>query len=106
MLYLTAQSKVMVAIEPVDFRKHIDGLAAICRNDFNQQPNNGALYVFRNRSRTMVKVLHYEGNGYWLAIKRLSRGKYMSWPTADSAITQILASELQKILKTIVAVKK
>jgi len=105
MLHLTSQSKIMIAIEPVDFRKQIDGLAAICRNNFNTSPIDGSLYVFINRSKTSVKILHYENGGYWLAIKRLSRGKYLYWPASGSKLTPVMASQLQKILKSMVDLK-
>ena len=105
MLHLTAQTKILLAVEPVDFRKQIDGLAAMCRNDFLQQPRDGALYVFINRSRTMIKVLCYEHNGYWLAVKRLSRGRYSSWPIENTTITAVLAYQLRDILNSVVAMR-
>jgi transposase len=65
-LQLTPQSRVFVALAPVDFRNGIDGLAAVCRRAFGQNPLDGAIYVFRNRTGTALKVLSYDGQGYWL----------------------------------------
>src|SRR5438132_10412064 len=67
MLQLTPQSRIFVATEPVDFRKGVDGLAAVCRRALGANPLNGALYVFRNRPGTTLKILCYDGQGYWLS---------------------------------------
>jgi transposase len=72
MLQLTPQSRIFVATEPVDFRKGIDGLAAVCRRALGDNPLSGALYVFRNRAGTTLKILCYDGQGFWLCTKRLS----------------------------------
>ena len=107
MLYLTAHTKVWLATKPVDFRQQLDGLIALCQNQFNHDPRSGHLFVFINRSRTMIRVLCYEEHGYWLATKRLSRGHYTLWPsTATETIGEHHASELTKILKTFVATRR
>jgi transposase len=67
MLQLTPQSRILLAIEPVDFRKGIDSLAALCRQALAENPRSGALYVFRNRAGTALKILCYDGQGYWLS---------------------------------------
>jgi len=72
MLQLSPQSRIFVATEPVDFRKGIDGLSAVCRQVLGDNPLSGALYVFRNRSATALKILAYDGQGFRLAMKRLS----------------------------------
>jgi len=70
MLQLTPQSRIFVATAPVDFRKGIDGLAAVCRQVLGDNPLEGAVYVFRNRAGTALKLLLYDGQGYWLSSKR------------------------------------
>ena len=55
MIQLTPQSRIFLATEPVDFRKGIDGLAAVCRQVLGDKPLEGAVYVFRNRSGTAMK---------------------------------------------------
>jgi IS66 Orf2 like protein len=57
MIQLTPQSRIFLATEPVDFRKGIDGLAAVCRQRLGDNPLEGAVYVFRNRSATALKLL-------------------------------------------------
>ncbi|WP_194717536.1 IS66 family insertion sequence element accessory protein TnpB [Comamonas sp. JC664] len=58
--------RVLVAIEPVDFRQGVDGLARQCRAALSENPFSGAVFVFRNRQRTAVKLLVYDGQGFWL----------------------------------------
>ena len=63
MIQLVPQLKVLVACEPVDFRKGIDSLACVCRQQFQLDPFLGTLFVFRNRSGTALKLLVYDGQG-------------------------------------------
>ena len=80
MLQLTPQTRVFVACEPADFRRGIDGLAALCRQRLGADPMEGAVFVFRNRRGTSLKLLNYDGQGFWLCHKRLSSGKFKNWP--------------------------
>ena len=72
MLQLTPQSRIFLAVQPVDFRKGIDGLAALCRNLLHENPLGGTVYVFRNRTGTTLKLLAYDGQGFWLCTNYLS----------------------------------
>jgi transposase len=105
MLLLTSETKVLLAIEPIDFRKQIDGLVALCHR-FGKQPNNGTYYIFINRAKTMIKILSYEEGGYWLAVKRLSRGKYVQWPRHGIELSEMLAHELRVLLKNSIVYPK
>src|SRR6266702_3226959 len=80
MLQLTPQSRIFLATQPVDFRKGIDGLCAVCRHALGDNPLEGAVYVFRNRSATALKLLCYDGQGFWLLMKRLSQGRFTCGP--------------------------
>ena len=82
MLQITPQLKVLVAVQPVDFRKGIDGLAAVCKSSLERDPFAGTVFVFRNRRATAIKVLVYDGQGFWLCQKRLSEGRFRWWPTS------------------------
>ena len=77
MIQLTPQMRLLVAAEPVDFRKGIDGLCAVCRQQLDLDPFSGTLFVFVNRSRQAIRMLAYDGQGYWLCHKRLSRGRFV-----------------------------
>ncbi len=60
MLQLTPQMRILVSVEPADFRKGIDGLARICREELSSDPFSGAVFVFRNRRATAIKILSYD----------------------------------------------
>jgi transposase len=94
MLQLTPQSRIFVATQPVDFRKGMDGLGAVCRQVLGDNPLEGAVYVFRNRAGTALKLLLYDGQGYWLCMKRLSQGRFTWWPTTVDARVPLCAREL------------
>jgi transposase len=94
MIQLTPQSRIFLATEPVDFRKGIDGLGAVCRQRLGDHPLTGAVYVFRNRSGTSLKLLLYDGQGYWMMLKRLSQGRFAWWPTSADACVPLSAREL------------
>ena len=99
MIQITPQMRVLVAVEPADFRCGIDGLARLCRERLHEDPFSGSVFVLRNRRRTALKLLVYDGQGYWLCYKRLSRGKFRWWPTRpDEAVTSMQAHELQVLL--------
>ena len=98
MLALSPQSRIAVAVEPVDFRRGIDGLAAVCRQHLAQNPLSGTIYVFRNRRATAIKLLCYDGQGFWLCTKRLSRQRFQWWPQADQASLHLAPRELAILL--------
>ena len=101
MLYLTQDTPILLAIQPIDFRRQTDGLIALCEQTLFQDTRSGQLFVFINRAHTMIRVLCYDQNGYWLATKRLSRGRYSLWPTdITQACRPTLACDLSKLLKT------
>jgi transposase len=98
MLQIGPQQKIYVAVEPVDFRKGIDGLAALCRQKLEQDPLSGAVFLFTNRSRTSLNALSYDGQGTWLCLKRLSRGRFQWWPAGSGSAVQPLAAQQVQIL--------
>lgn len=100
MIQISAQTRVLVAVEPADFRRGIDGLVRQCREALGSDPFSGALFVFRNRRRTAIKVLAYDGQGYWLCHKRLSTGRFRFWPVGDGeSATPLQAHELLVLLR-------
>jgi transposase len=99
MLQITPQMRILVAIGAVDFRRGIDGLAQLCRVKIGADPFSGTLFVFRNRRGTAIKILAYDGQGYWLCQKRLSKGKFHWWPSSENEVVSPLqAHELQVLL--------
>jgi transposase len=98
MLQLTPQSRIFLACEPADFRRGIDGLAALCRQRLREDPMAGAIFVFRNRRGSALKLLSYDGQGFWLCQKRLSQGRLNWWPSTPQASERLSARELQILL--------
>jgi len=98
MLQIAPQMKILVALEPVDFRKGIDGLVQLCKATLEHDPFSGALFAFRNRRATAVKVLVYDGQGFWLCQKRLSRGRFSWWPTGSPGRAVLLAAHQLQVL--------
>ena len=100
MIQVTPQMRILVAVEPADFRKGIDGLAKLARERLASDPFGGSVFVFRNRRGTSVKILVYDGQGFWLCQKRLSVGKFRFWPDARGhrASARMEAHELGVLL--------
>lgn len=98
MIQITPQMKILVAVEPVDFRKGIDGLAQVCREKLKEDPFSGYVFIFRNKRFQAIKILMYDGQGYWLAQKRLSQGRYKWWPKGLDQVVKLRVAELQLLL--------
>ncbi len=98
MLQLTPQTRILLATEPVDCRQGLDGLAAVCRRVLLEQPLSGTVFVFRNRASTALKILLYDGQGFWLCTKRLSQGRFTWWPQDADTSTRLAARELWILL--------
>jgi transposase len=99
MIQITPQMRILVAVEPTDFRQGIDGLARVCKEVLKRDPFCGWVFVFRNRRATAVKVLVYDGQGFWLCHKRLSGARFRWWPTCRTGVARVLeAYQLQVLL--------
>jgi len=99
MIQIAPQMRILVAVEAIDFRNGIDGLARICKEALQADAFSGCLFVFRNRRRTAIKILVYDSRGFWLCQKRLSTGRFRFWPQSASEAAKVLeAHELQVLL--------
>lgn len=97
MIQLTPQMRILVAVGPADFRKGIDGIAQLCRAALDSDPFSGTIFVFRNRRRTAIKILVYDGRGFWLCHKRFSQGTLRHWPSGEHGVA-LEAHELSVLL--------
>jgi transposase len=89
---------VYLCLDPVDFRKQINGLAALVQDVLGADPFSEALFVFTNRRRDRVKVLYWERSGFVLWMKRLERERF-HWPRGEHGVTLTLsAQELNRLL--------
>src|SRR5205814_2347729 len=87
-----------IGINPIDFRRGIDGIAGYCNAVLAQNPFNGHVFLFRSRRANAIKILLYDSQGFWLCTKRLSQGKFKWWPKTTEQVLQLSISQLNNIL--------
>ena len=99
MLQVTGQSRILVGVDPIDFRKRLDGTAGHCRRHFLRDPLDGAIYVFRNKRSTMIRIYFFDGLVEWGCDLRIAKGTFPHWPSSDSPLQGIKAHQLYLLLK-------
>jgi transposase len=97
-IQLAPQFRILVAIEAVDGRKGIDALAQLCREKLAADPFSGCIFIFRTRRGTAIKLLTYDGQGFWMATKRLSKGRFRWWPAGKEGARTLRAHQAQLLL--------
>ncbi|MGK4341781.1 IS66 family insertion sequence element accessory protein TnpB [Ectopseudomonas oleovorans] len=90
--------KVYLYPKPVDFRKPINGLAALLELDIKVEVLNPVLFVFLNRTRSQVKILYWERNGFCLWFKRLEAERFKTKPDAGDEAIELTVNELNWLL--------
>lgn len=98
MLQITPQMRVLVAIEPIDGRKGIDSLVHLCKEKLGEDPFSGCVFIFRCRSPKSIRIICYDGQGFWMAQKRLSEGRFRWWPAHEGPVSPLLAHQAQTLL--------
>ena len=98
LIQISPQLRILVAIEAIDGRKGIDSLAQLCREKLAADPFSGCLFIFRSRSGKAIRILTYDGQGFWIATKRLSKGRFKWWPTGNEPATTLRAHQAQLLL--------
>ena len=98
LIQITPQLRILVAVEPIDGRKGIDALAQLCREKLEADPFSGCVFIFRTRSGAAIKLLTYDGQGFWIATKRLSKGRFQWWPAGAAAAQSLRAHQAQLLL--------
>lgn len=94
----TGQVRVLVATKPVDFRKGMDGLAALVKEQLRSDPFSGAIYVFRAKRADRVKLIWWDGTGLCLFAKRLEEDKFR-WPKIEDGVMRLTAAQLQALVE-------
>ena len=98
MIQIAAQIRILVAVEPIDGRKGIDAIAQLCREKLDADPFSAYLFIFRTRRGTAIRLLQFDGQGFWLATKRLSKGRFRWWPTGAVPAKTVQAHQAQLLL--------
>jgi transposase len=98
MISVSPKHRVFLSIEPIDFRKGIDGIARLCKQKFHQNPMTGHYFIFRNKRKTDIKLLYYDSQGFCLFQKRLSTGRYTFWPSVSTPLVTLTSAQLQVLL--------
>ena len=98
LIQIASQIRILVAVEAIDGRKGIDAIAQLCREKLNADPFSGYLFIFRSRSGTAIRILQYDGQGFWLATKRLSKGRFQWWPKGSEPARTLQAHQAQLLL--------
>ncbi len=90
--------RILLAAQPVDFRKGMDGLAALVQQALRADPFAGDVFIFRPRRADRVKILVYDGTGLVLYSKRLEAGRFC-WPSPAEAVVRLSAAQLSTLLE-------
>ena len=92
-IQITPQMRILVAIVAVDGRRGIDSLARGCQEKLQADPFPECLFVFRSRLGTSIRILVYDGQGFWLAQKRLSKGRFVRWPRGQEPARRLASPQ-------------
>jgi transposase len=91
-------TRVLVATRPVDFRKGMDGLAALVTAQLGGDPFSGVVYVFRAKKADRVKLVWWDGTGLCLMAKKLEAGAF-SWPSVHDGVMRLSAAQLAALVE-------
>jgi transposase len=97
MLQFSCKDQIYLSVKAIDFRKQINGLIKSVRKIIKEDPLSGAYFVFRNKSKTSLKILQFDGQGFCLFQKRLSTGRFY-WPNTKDEVLNMDYSEIQVLL--------
>jgi len=101
MLNLPSSIRIFVSRDAVDFRKAHDGLLAVIRDAFGDDPFDGSLFVFLNRRRDRVKLLQWDRDGFWLHYKRLEQGTFKIELKGDALRCEVDRAQLAMLIEGI-----
>lgn len=99
MIQVTPSMRIYLSVEPIDFRNGIDGLVSLCRKKLEMDAFCGSMFIFRNKRFKTIKVLLYDGQGFWLFMKRLSKGRFKWWPLSNGeGVIHLTVPQLQLLI--------
>lgn len=90
---------VVIFIRPgvTDMRKQANGLSIVVEQLMQENPGSGSMFLFCNREKKLLKGLWWDRNGFWLAQKRLEKGRF-PWPNTEEDARQISSDQLSMLL--------
>ena len=97
-MILPQNPRVLIAIKPVDFRKGMDGLAALVAADLKLEPFSGIVYVFRSKRADRVKLLFWDQTGLVLVTKRIEDGRFR-WPAIQDGVMRLSPAQLSALME-------
>jgi len=89
MLTLAATTKIFAYLPAADMRKGFRGLSAIIREEFQADPTDGSVFLFVNRRRDRMKLLHFTEGGFWLYYRLLEAGTFETLKPTDETACQL-----------------
>jgi transposase len=95
---IAGSARVLVATRPVDFRKGMDGLAAVVKERLQADPYSGVIFVFRAKRADRVKLIVWDGTGLCLFAKRLEQGTFR-WPKIEDGVMRLTPSQLSALVE-------
>jgi transposase len=90
--------RVMMATKPVDFRKGMDGLAALVKEELKADPFSGVIWVFRAKRADRLKLVFWDGSGLVLVSKRLDDGKFR-WPRIEDGVVRLTPAQFTTLVE-------
>ncbi len=98
MIFPGAGLRVFIAVKPVDFRKGMDGLAALVQHALKLDPFSGAVFVFRAKRADRVKILVWDGSGLIMVYKRLEDGRF-TWPAVSDGVMRLSKTQFEALFE-------
>lgn len=98
MIFGAVPPRIYIATRPVDFRKGLDGLAAVAQEVLKLDPFSGAAFIFRAKRADRVKILIWDGSGLILIYKRLEDGKF-HWPRIEDGVMKLSPAQLTALFE-------
>jgi transposase len=105
MLSLSPATRVYVALAPIDLRGSFNRLTALVKNTLESDPLSGHLFVFTNQLRNRLKVLYWDGSGFWVCAKRLEQGRF-AWPQGTGASCQLRPEQWTNLVQGLEVVSR
>ena len=88
--------RILLAAQPVDFRKGHDGLAAVAQLALKEDPFTGTVFVFRSKRADRMKILFWDGTGIVMVYKRLEKGRF-TWPKRGDGVVELDRTQLETL---------